>query len=167
MDENGNESEEPLTVPLSATQSSAFQSDSMARFAAPRAASVKVEPDGSLVLDFGTQIAVKRVVITITGTKKTEPLVNIAKVEFVNNMEDRIPPPQLDIPELEEPVSGDKSLILSWTPQTNVTGYEIYISGPVKDSSSNESQIVRVAKNSQIVSSINDKSLVNFGRYTV
>ena len=67
----------------------------------------------------------------------------------------------------EEPVSGDKSLILSWTPQTNVTGYEIYISGPVKDSSSNESQIVRVAKNSQIVSSINDKSLVNFGRYTV
>lgn len=167
VDENGNESEEPLTVPLSATQSSAFQSDSMARFAAPRAASVKVEPDGSLVLDFGTQIAVKRVVITITGTKKTEPLVNIAKVEFVNNMEDRIPPPQLDIPELEEPVSGDKSLILSWTPQTNVTGYEIYISGPVKDSSSNESQIVRVAKNSQIVSSINDKSLVNFGRYTV
>ncbi|MEY8517754.1 M60 family metallopeptidase [Lachnospiraceae bacterium 29-84] len=167
VDESGEEQTLP-PISLAAASTAAYASGVRAAKADPRAAAtVKVEPDGSLVLDFGTQIAVKRVILTITGTKKTEPLVNIAKVEFVNNMEDRIPPPQLNIPTLADLVSGDKALTVSWDAQQNVTGYEIYITGPVKDSSSNQSQIIRVSNTQQIVTSINDKSLVNYGEYTV
>ena len=83
-----------------------------------------MDASGTIVLDFGGQLAVKRVTIKITGTKKTEPLVNIAKVEFVNNMEERIGAPQLDIPSLNEPVSENEALTLSWSAQRNVTGYK-------------------------------------------
>lgn len=130
-------------------------------------ASVTTETDGSLVLDFGTQLAVKRVRIRITGTRKTEPLVTIANVEFVNSMEDRIPAPQLDIPVLQTPVSGDESLMVSWNAQRNVTGYEVSVTGPVKGQTAIESQVVRVANTQHRISSINDKSLKNYGRYTI
>lgn len=169
VDEAGNDQE--LQVPLAAPAEQAYAAGApgiqMDVKAAAIAPSVTVEPDGSLILDFGTQIAVKRVTITITGTKKTEPLVNIAKVEFVNDMESRIPAPKLDIPTLNVPVSGDKSLTVSWNRQVNVTGYEVYVSGPVKNQPGNETQIVRVSNTQHIISSINDKNLMNFQKYTV
>ncbi len=131
------------------------------------APSVQMEADGSLVLNFGSQIAVKRVTIRITGTKKTEPLVNIAKVEFVNNMEERIPAPKLDIPTLDTPVAGDKSITVSWNPQSNVTGYEVYVSGPVKDQSGNATQLIRVSGTQYTITAINNGSLKNFENYTL
>ncbi len=137
------------------------------REAEASAASVSVDADGSLILDFGRQIAVKRVTIKITGTKKEEPLVNIAKVEFVNNMEERIPAPQLDIPTLNAPVSENEGLTVSWSAQRNVTGYEVCISGPVKNQSTEETQIVRVSGTQHRIGSINDKPLKNYGKYTI
>lgn len=128
--------------------------------------SVVTEPDGSLVLDFGEQIAVKRVLIRITGTRKKEPLVHIAKVEFVNNMEDRIPPPQLDIPVLRDLIPGDKKLSVSWTAQNNITGYEVFVTGPVKGGAT-ETQIVRVSNPEHVITGINDQNLVYNGKYTV
>ncbi|MEY8391949.1 M60 family metallopeptidase [Lachnospiraceae bacterium 45-W7] len=160
-DENGQE--QTMSVPLAAESQAAAASYRMARAAAP---SVQTEPDGSLVLDFGTQIAVKRVLIRITGTKKTEPLVNIAKVEFVNNMEDRVPPPQLDIPAITDLVPGDKMITASWTPQNNVTGYEVCVSGPVKGGT-NETQIVRVSNPQHIITGILDKNLIYNGKYAI
>ena len=50
---------------------------------AAKAASVKAEPDGSLVLDFGGQIAVKRVTIQITGTRKNKKLADLAMNSYV------------------------------------------------------------------------------------
>lgn len=59
-------------------------------------ARVTVDEDGSLNVDFGTQVAVKKVSIRITGTtKKQASLVEIAKVEFVGDMASRIPAPNL------------------------------------------------------------------------
>ncbi len=170
VDETGNDQE--LLVPLGTTSAQAYAASGQSGIqmdvkAAAIAPSVTVEPDGSLILDFGTQVAVKRVTITITGTKKTEPLVNIAKVEFVNDMESRIPAPKLDIPTLNAPVSGDKALTVSWNKQVNVTGYEVYVSGPVKGQTGNETHIVRVSNTQHIISSINDKSLINFQKYTI
>ncbi len=156
IDENG--AEQTADYSLAETAAYAVQRSS---------AGVHVEPDGSLVLDFGGQIAVKRVTIKITGTRKTEPLVNIAKVEFVNRMEERIPAPTLNIPTLNLPVSEDKGLMVSWNEQTNVTGYEIFVSGPVKNQQEHETQIVRVSKTQHRISSINDKSLKNFEKYTL
>lgn len=160
VDEKGNEQE--LTLPLA---SESKQSKSLRAYSAdPK---VHMDADGSLILDFGTQIAVKRVTIKITGTRKTEPLVNLAKVEFVNNMEDRIAPPQLDIPTLNTPVSEDKALTVSWSAQTNITGYEVYVSGPVKGQKENETQIVRVSDTVHTISGINDKNLINYETYKI
>jgi len=160
VDENGQE--QTMSVSLAAAAQASAANYRMAR----AAASVQTEPDGSLVLDFGTQIAVKRVLIKITGTKKTEPLVNIAKVEFVNNMEERIPAPQLDIPEIKDVEPGDKTLSVTWTPQNNVTGYEVYVSGPVKGGET-ETQTVRVSNAQHMITSILDKDLIYNGKYTI
>ncbi len=172
QDENGAEQE--MTISLSdQTEPAIARSEAHESIEATGAGeetvkrSLSVEADGSLVLNFGTQIAVKRVTIRITGTKKTEPLVAIAKVEFVNNMEERIPAPQLDIPTLHTPVSEDKGLTVSWTPQINITGYEVSVTGPVKNQTEPETQIVRVSGAQHRISSINDKNMINFAEYTI
>ncbi len=127
---------------------------------------VALEMDGSFVLDFGTQIAVKRVTIRITGTKQTEALAEIARVQFVNNMEDRIPAPNLNIPEIREILSKNEELEVDWNEQANVTGYEIEISGPVKKAE-DQTQIVRVLRAPYTISAINDKSLYNYRDYKI
>ncbi len=125
-----------------------------------------LEMDGSFVLDFGAQIAVKRVTIRITGTKQTQALAEIAKVQFVNNMEDRIPAPNLNIPEIREILSKNEELVVDWNEQTNVTGYEIEISGPVKKAS-DQTQIIRVLNTPHTISAINDKPLYNYRDYKI
>lgn len=169
VDEGGNEQEESISLlPAQAPRGVRYLiKRALSGRAVASGTSVSIEPDGSLVLDFGTQVAVKRVLIRITGTKKTEPLVNISKVEFVNNMEERIPAPKLDIPTLNSPVSGDKKLTVSWNAQTNVTGYEVFVSGPVKNQSGNQTQIIPVSGTSCEISGIQDKNLVNFADYTI
>lgn len=124
IDKNGNEKEQSFS--LAATKSNDNTQRLMSRDS--RRVTTSMDASGAIVLDFGEQLAVKRVMINITGTKKTKPLVNIAKVEFVNNMEERIRAPELDTPTLYEPVSQNEALSVSFSAQRNVTGYEIYIS---------------------------------------
>lgn len=133
-----------------------------------RAASqrVSVESDGSIVVDLGTQIAVKHVTVKITGTKKNTSLVNIAKVDFVNDMEKRIAAPQLGIPALDNLVPGSNRLSVSWNAQENVNGYEIYVSGPDGEEKQ-DSQIISVTGTSYTITAINNKELVNKKTYTV
>lgn len=54
------------------------------------AATITHEPDGTLVINLGQQIAIKKITIRITQTESTK-LADIAKVEFLNGMEERIP----------------------------------------------------------------------------
>ena len=130
---------------------------------------VTVGADGSLTLNFGQKIAVKKVTIKITGTRKDAPLVNISKVEFVNDMESRIPAPQLGIPSSVQAEIRSKQINLSWNPQSNVTGYEIYISGQAgkRGNSSLQTQIVGTAVTSHTFTAINDKDLINNQSYTI
>ena len=131
-------------------------------------AKVTVDENGSLNINFGTQIAVKRVSIRITGTtKKNSSLMEIAKVEFVNDMASRIPAPELDVPEIRSVDAANEALTVSWSRETNVTGYEVSISGPVKDQENVEEQIVRVADTTHRIASINGKKLKNYGEYTI
>ena len=96
---------------------------------------IKIESDGTVVLNIGRQIAIKRVTIKVTGA--STKLVDIAEVEFVNNMQDRIPEPELSVPDnivLEKVSAGnDPSFKVSWRAQTNVEAYEVVVSANGKE----------------------------------
>ena len=85
-----------------------------------------IESDGTIVINLGNKVAVKKVIIRVTGTK-SKKLADIAKVEFLNDMEERIPPPVIEAPSGLSGEAGYDSLVIWWNPMTNVTGYELEI----------------------------------------
>lgn len=116
---------------------------------------------GTITIDFGDQIAVKKVTLHITGMKKDASLAEISKVEFLNGMENRIPEPALDIPGNLVSESGNKTFILTWDAQVNVTGYEALIAHE------GEEEIVFAKGNTLKVSSFLKKELINGRSYSV
>lgn len=89
---------------------------------------------GLVVIDFGARVAVKKITIRVTAVADGGKLAEIASVEFLNGMEDRIAPPDLNIPAGVEADAGDKRFTLAWKPQVNVTGYEVEVAqGDVRD----------------------------------
>ncbi len=117
------------------------------------------ENGGSLlVVNLGKQVAVKKVSLRITGSGKGT-LAEITKVEFLNDMEKRIPEPEPYIPENLSATGGDKSFYLSWDPQVNITGYEVEISYL------GQTETVRAASNSLEVKSFQKEKLVNEESY--
>ena len=120
-----------------------------------------IQPDGSVVVNFGGQIAVKKVTIKVTATSQSSSLAEISKVEFVNDMESRIPPPAMDIPTGLAAEAGSQTFTLTWAAQTNVTGYEVVITkGDV-------SETVRTSVNTLVVSALKGTKLTNGQSYTV
>lgn len=83
----------------------------------------------SVVIDLGGQIPVKKVTIRITRTVAGTNLAEISKVEFLNNMEDHIPEPELSVPDLLKGEPGDAQFAVSWRRQNNVTGYDVWVGG--------------------------------------
>ncbi len=84
------------------------------------------EGNGTLYINFGTQIAIKKVTLKISGTKNNN-LAEISRVQFLNDMEERIPEPQMSIPQNLKVENGNKEFTVSWEPCLNVTGYEVMI----------------------------------------
>lgn len=123
--------------------------------------SVSQDGNGNWIIDLGGQVAVKKVTLTITGTRQSTKLAEISRVEFVNDMASRIPDPVMNIPTELEAVPGNKSFELTWKAQTNVTGYEISIS---KDGWTEER---RTTGNSVSVSQFHGAELKNGEAYTV
>ncbi|RFT78814.1 hypothetical protein DX903_12685, partial [Adlercreutzia equolifaciens] len=111
--------------------------------------------EGSIVINLGGQIAVKKVTLRITGTSNQGYLAEISKVEFVNDMEKRIPDTQWDTPENLQAESGDKSFTLTWNACVNVTGYEVEITYDGK------TQNIREAGNELQVKNFMNNKLVN------
>lgn len=111
--------DEPLQVPI------------VNYYRSRRAASspyVEMDARGNLIVHLGDQIAVKKVTIKVTKTTQAQgSLVEISKVEFLNDMETRIPEPEMNIPKNLQGTAGDKKFTVSWTPERNVTGYEVRI----------------------------------------
>lgn len=83
----------------------------------------------SIVIDLGGQIPVKKVTIRITATVAGTNLAEISSVEFLNNMEDHIPEPELSIPDLLKGEPGDAEFAVTWRRQANVTGYDVWVGG--------------------------------------
>lgn len=110
--------------------SSAFYADASS-YEKPK--EVIVESDGTIVINIGKKVAIKKISIQITGTTDGK-LADIAKVEFLGDFEERIPEPVLSKPTIDADsitnTEGEyKEVTVSWDRQTNVTGYEVSISG--------------------------------------
>ncbi len=119
-----------------------------------------IDGNGNIQLDLGGKIAVKKVTLTITGTKNNN-LAEISQVEFVNGMEDRIPDPVTDIPEGMGLEAGSAEFTVTWDPCTNVTGYD------VKIQCGDQIEVVDVVTNSLTVTSFGGDKLLNYTTYTV
>ena len=104
------------------------RAEARAAFFRSSAPTAVIDENGTVVVDFGGQIAVKKVTLVITKTQGGTNLAEVSKVEFLNNMEERIPEPELNIPGELSAVAGSKQFSVSWKPETNVTGYELSIS---------------------------------------
>ena len=132
--------------------------------------SVTRDSFGNIAINLGSQVAVKRVTLTITGTKNNN-LAEISKVEFVNGMDKRIPAPEMNIPENLTAVRGNKSFVVSWNPCVNVTGYEVRVKGTVEVDKQEEvvEDVISVRGNSLTVSALKEGNakLVNGNEYEV
>lgn len=95
--------------------------------AAEKSLDVRIQGDGSIRIDLKGQIAVKKVTLRITKTANAKNLAEISSVEFVNDMESRIPDPEMNIPKNVKAVPGNKSFTVTWDRQNNVTAYELCI----------------------------------------
>lgn len=120
-----------------------------------------IDANGNIQVHLGKQVAVKKVVLTVTAMQNNNNLAEISKVEFVNGMENRIPEPEMDIPEKFTAKPASQQFTLNWEPCVNVTGYE------VKIESAGISETVLTSSNSLTVSSFGKKELKNYTTYTV
>ncbi len=116
-----------------------------------------------IVIDLGGQVAVKKVTIRVSRTLDQKDLVEISKVEFLNDMEDRIPEAQLCIPDRLYVDNQDAAFTISWRKQPNVTGYEVTV-----EDKEGESQVHLVENTSSLtVNELNASKLVNGEDYYV
>ena len=160
VDENGREG----TIPVEIQEEKARGIALFSLFTTSATATRKA--DGTLEINFGKQVAVKKITLTITATQSNN-LAEISKVEFLNGMENRIPEPEMSIPEGLSGTGSDKAFLLTWKAATNVTAYEVKITGPVKGSTGNVTATIRTTANQLLVDSLNDSKLVNGKEYTV
>ena len=108
---------------------------------------VTIEADGSIVVNIGKQVAIKKVTINVTASSSSTNLVDIAKVEFVNGMENRIPAPNLNIPTIKEITPlGDDSFKVTWSKEANVSSYEVLVNGHTFKTTSNTITITKVGE---------------------
>lgn len=132
--------------------------------------SVTSDSFGNIAINLGSQVAVKRVTLTITSTKNNN-LAEISKVEFVNGMDKRIPEPDMNIPENLTAEPGNKTFVLNWDPSINVTGYEVLVKGTVEVEKQEVEleEVISVKGNSLTVSSLKEgkASLINNKEYQV
>ena len=121
----------------------------------------EIDENGNIQVHLGNQVAVKKVVLTVTAMQNNNNLAEISKVEFVNGMESRIPEPELDIPEDFTAAAGSEKFTLKWTPCVNVTGYEVKI-----EQGGNVETFISIS-NSVNVTSFNGKDIKNYTTYKV
>ncbi|MDE5558037.1 MAG: fibronectin type III domain-containing protein [Ruminococcus sp.] len=121
-----------------------------------------IDENGNINVHLGAQIAVKKVSLKITALQnKSNNLAEISKVEFVNGMEDRIPEPEMDIPEEVQAVAGSEKFTVSWKACNNVKGYKLEISdGKTTDT-------INVTNNSATISKVGKSDVKNMTTYTV
>ncbi len=91
--------------------------------------------EGTIKVDLGKQVAVKKVTIIITETS-SNTLADIAKVEFLNNVKTKTKEPDgFYVPQnIHVDDTKSEQLTITFHDVPNVTGYEIKIVGPKMES---------------------------------
>ncbi|MFR2534097.1 MAG: M60 family metallopeptidase [Clostridia bacterium] len=125
-----------------------------------RAASAKKEQDGTIVIDLNGQVAIKQITIKVTKTSGNK-LADIGQVQFLNDMESRIPAPTMNIPTNIIATPGDEEFKIDWDKQSNVTGYE------VKILSEGITQIIKTDVNTLKIKKFNNKDVKNYTMFEV
>ena len=89
----------------------------------------RISESGDIVIDLGTQVAVKQISINVTGNRNNKNISEIAKIEFLNNVYKEMPKPQMNRPQIKTVETStnlhDERITLTWEPQPNVTSYEV------------------------------------------
>lgn len=120
------------------------------------------DDDGSsIVIDLGKQVAVKKVIINVTGTKNNTNLVEIATVEFLNNVYKEVPRPTITPPLNVSVVPGSEQVTVNWSYMSNVTGYEVLVERR-DENNVYESHVYQTSYNTYTV-----KELKNYTEYTI
>ncbi len=112
-------------------------------------------------------VAVKKVTFRITKTSNAKNLAEISTVEFLNDMEKRIPEPDMNIPQGLTAVPGNKMFSLSWKPERNVTAYEIRIEHTPEGEEQPLVDYQRTTMTSLDVSQFNKDKMHNYQEYRV
>lgn len=115
----------------------------------------------AIEIELGKQIAVKKITIKVTGTKKETNLAEIAKVEFINDVYTEMPEKEIAYPKNLKAKAGDESVSLSWDNVTNIDGYQVKYS--YIDKKTNK-KVEKVVSTSGLTLSVSD--LENFTDYT-
>ncbi len=120
-----------------------------------------------VVVDLGGQRPVKKVTIKVTKTLSGGSLADISKVEFYEDMADRIPEAPMSVPERVAVKNSDASFSVSWKNMPNVVSYEVTVSDVNKDGAE-LSQTHDVQNTTELkVESLGSGKLVNGNAYKV
>lgn len=125
-----------------------------------------VSQGGPIVIDLKGQTAVKKVTIKVSRTLGNTALVDIAKVEFLGDMKERIPEPEMAAPERVQVENGDASFTVTWRRQPNVTGYEVTVHG-VNSKKNEVTQIFQTDKPEFRAEDLGDGALANGNSYEI
>ena len=153
-DENGQQ----ITIEESIPDSSTTQS---VRVVKGGGAVAEWQNNGELCINLQGMVAVKLVTLRITKTANTKNLAKISSVEFLNDMESRIPEPEMNIPTNLQGNPGNKQFQLTWDRQKNVTAYEVEVS------CEGITEYKKVTSNSTLIAQFNKDKMVNGKEYTV
>ncbi len=80
----------------------------------------------TIVIDLGKQVAVKRVTIKVTKSSNKN-LAEIAKVDFLNNVYEEVPKPNIEKPTNVNVIPASEKMTVTFDNMSNVTGYEILL----------------------------------------
>lgn len=121
------------------------------------------QAQSEIVVNLGQQVAVSQITINVTGSRSNKNLVEIAKVDFLNNVYEEMPEPNMNVPVINYFTSatavGNEHFVVGWDHQTNVTGYELKVELLNKDGS--------VAKTSTYKTSDNRLKVEEIDGYSV
>ncbi len=84
--------------------------------------------ENTIVIPLNGQVAVKRIIIKVTDSS-SHKLADIGKVDFLNNVYDEIPKPEMEFPTNVRALPGSEMITVTFDNMPNVTGYEILING--------------------------------------